>query len=95
MEIKPLSNIEKKNLLRKAKASELMKGGVWYMRLQNGDFQTVISDLESLGMPVKQYSEFCNHCSKYGYMYLNREKPNFSLSESMHKKDFQRMQKYE
>lgn len=94
MEIKPLSKVEKKNLLRLAKASELIKGGVWYFKLENGDFQTIISDLEYLGMPTKKYSDFCNHCSKSGYMYLNRERPNFSLTEEMHRIDFQRMEKY-
>lgn len=94
MQIRPLSKIEKKNLLRKAKASELVKGGVWYLKVQNGDFKTVVSDLDYLGMPIKRYSDFCNHCSKFGYIYLNREKPNFSLCEEMHKMDFERMEKY-
>lgn len=89
-----MSQDSKKDQLRKGTAKELVAGGVWYFRLANGDFETVISDIDWLGVPIAEYRDFCKRCSKLGFLYLNKNKPNYCLTESQHKADFKRIQKY-
>lgn len=95
IKIKPLSKKQKKKLLRPAKANELKRGGVWYYKNEEGDFQMVISDMDSLGMTIENYRTFVGHASKFGYMYINRAKPNYSLTTEVHGLDLIRMRKYE
>ena len=89
-----MNRASKKKLLRQGTAKELVGGGVWYYKDAKGDFKTVISDLDWLGMPIKDYREFCKRCARLGFLYLNREKPNYCLTESQHKADFRRIEKY-
>lgn len=88
-----LSNKEFRELLRPGKANELKPGGVWYYREQNGSFRRVVSDKENL---VKEgYREFVINASKFGMLYLNVEFPNYSITTSSHKRDYERMKEHE
>lgn len=84
------SKKEIRKLLRPGKASELVPGGVWYYRTQEGDFQRVVSDEQNL--KEEGYREFIKNASKFGLLYVNVDIPNYSITESNHKRDYERMQ---
>lgn len=67
--------------LRKAKAKELLAGGVWYLKKSENNFETVVSDIDSIS-DIMDYRNFINYCSKCGLIYLREDKPNYPLTLS-------------
>ena len=86
----PLSKIEE-NKLRKGRAIELVAGGVWYYKDAHGHFKRVVSDLDHLD---DGYRIFIKNCSNLGFLYLNRDKPNYSVTDSCHDEDLERIDYY-
>ena len=86
-----LSKLKKEEQLRQGRGSELVAGGVWYFKSDKGDFEVVISDIDFLD---KGYRKFCKEASSEGRMYLNREKPGYSLMTHWHTEDKERMDYY-
>lgn len=87
--IRPLSKNDLNKILRKGKAYELLSGGVWYYKDKTGCFHRVVNENVDDG-----FRSFCAMCSKFGYMYLFRDKPNFSYTKEAHIFDNERIKKY-
>lgn len=83
------SRIEEK--LRQGRGYELVAGGVWYYKNQKGEFERVVSDIDYVD---EGYRQFCKDSSSDGKIYLNREKPGYSLMKIMHTGDKKRMDYY-
>lgn len=90
--IPPLSDKEKAVLLRQGRSVELQAGGVWYMKNDTGGFDRVETNEQNINKAG--YREFVIDCSKKGLIFLNREKPNYSLSKAAHGEDKHNIEKY-
>ena len=82
IKIPPLSEKEKRVLLRQGKAYELVQGGTWYYKSKDGKFERVVTDEYNLNN--EGYREFVNNSSKLGFLFVNRDRPNYSLTKWCH-----------
>lgn len=81
-------------MLRKAKASELVAGGVWYRKDENGKFWIETNDL--IWIPnLSGYRKFLKQLSIDGNLYLRADKPNYPLNLNMENYYKEKMEYYE
>lgn len=90
--IQPYSDKEKMVLLRRARAVEIVGGGVWYMKNPTGGFDRVETNDQNINK--SGYREFVMECSKKGLIYLNKDKPNYSLDKGSHGADKQNIKEH-
>ena len=69
------------SLLRQGTANELIEGGVWYRKNDDGSFSTVVTLLPKDEAKRIQYKEQIKEDSKNGLVYLREDKPNYPLTQ--------------
>lgn len=83
------------DMLKKATASDLVRGGVWYRKDEDGNsFSTVISDPQNEEQ-MQNFKRVTKQLSLEGRIYLRADMPNYPLSPDMELVTRKRIEKYQ
>lgn len=81
--------------LRQARASELIAGGIWYLRNDDGTFSTVINEITENKQYMQNFREWLKQMSIELRIYVRLDKANYPLTLDAEICTEQRIEKYD